>query len=103
MSLKKIPVIFHYGSIYDYHFILKELAEELKKQFTCLGENSEKYITFTVSIEKEVDNNGEEITKNISYKLQFINNTRFIASLLSSVVKNLSKRIHRIKQIRTWQ
>ena len=32
--------------------MIKGLAEELKKQFTCLGENTEKYITFTVSIEK---------------------------------------------------
>ena len=36
------------------HFIIKELAEEFKKQFICLGENTEKYITFTVPIEKEV-------------------------------------------------
>ena len=39
---------------YEYHFIIKELAEESKKQFICLGENTEKYITFTVPIEKEV-------------------------------------------------
>ena len=51
----------------------KELAEEFEKQFTCLGENTEIDITFTVSIEKEVwriDKNGEEITKDISYRLQ---------------------------------
>ena len=44
---------------------MKELANEYKKQFTCLGENNEKYITFTVPIEKEVtriDKNGEKIT-----------------------------------------
>ena len=35
-------------------FIIKELAEEFKKQFTCLRENTEKYTTFTVPIEKEV-------------------------------------------------
>ena len=72
---KKIPVIFHNGSNYDYHFIIKELAEELKKQFTCLGENTEKYITFAVPMEKKVtrvDKNGEEITKHISFMLQFI-------------------------------
>ena len=51
---KKAPIVFHNGSKYDYHFIIKELAEEFKKQFTCLGENTEKYITFTVPIEKEV-------------------------------------------------
>ena len=63
----KIPIVFHNGSNYDYNFIIKELAEEFKKQFTCLGENTENNITFTVPIEKEVtrtDKNGEEI-KNI--------------------------------------
>ena len=33
--------------------IIKKLAEEFKKQFTCLGENTEKYITFTVLTEKK--------------------------------------------------
>ena len=33
---KKIPIIFHNGSNYDYHFIMKELAEEFTKQFTDL-------------------------------------------------------------------
>ena len=28
---KKVPIIFHHGSNYDYHFIIKELAEKLKK------------------------------------------------------------------------
>ena len=27
---KKIPIAFHNGSNYDYHFIAKELAEEFK-------------------------------------------------------------------------
>ena len=43
-----------------------ELAEKLKKKITCLGENTEKFITFTVPIEKEVvrvDKNGEEFIK----------------------------------------
>ena len=92
--------VFHNGSNHDYHFIIKESAEEFKKQFTCLGENTEKYITFTVPIEKEVtkiNKSGEEITKNISYILQFIDSARFMASLLSNLVNNLSERIHRIK------
>ena len=96
---KKIPIVFHNGSNYDYHFIIKELAEKFKKQFTCLGENTGKYITFTVPTEKEVtriDKNGEVI-KNI-YVLQFIDNARLlIASSLSNLVNNLSRRIHRIK------
>ena len=38
---KKISIVFHNGSNFDYHFIIKESAEEFKKQFTCLGENTE--------------------------------------------------------------
>ena len=66
---KRIPIALRNGSNYDYHLIIKELAEEFVKQFSCLGENTKNYITFTVPIEKEVirtDKNGEEITKNIS-------------------------------------
>ena len=51
---KKVPIIFHTGSNCDYHFITKDLAEEFKKQFTCLRENTQKYITFTVPIEKKL-------------------------------------------------
>ena len=88
------------GSNYDYHVIIKELAEEFKIQFICLGENNEKYITFEVPIEKEVTRihkNRKEITKNISYILQFIDSARFMASSLSNLVNNLSEGIHRIK------
>ena len=92
--------MFHNGSNYDYHFIIKELTEEYKRQFTCLRENTEKYITVTVSIEKEltgIARNGEEITKNISYILQFIDSARFVATSLSNLANNLSEGIHRIK------
>ena len=54
MCPTKIPNVFHNGSNYDYHFIIEELAEEFKRQFTCLGENTKKYIIFRVRIEKEV-------------------------------------------------
>ena len=43
---KKVPIVFHSRSNYDYHFIIKELVEEFEKKLTCLGDNSEKYITF---------------------------------------------------------
>ena len=94
---KKIPIVFHNVSNFNYYFIIKELAEEFKKQFTCLGENTEKYINFTVPIGEEVDKNGEEITKNISYVLQFIDSASFMASSLSNLVNNVSEGIHRVK------
>ena len=43
--------MFQNGSTYDYHFIIKELAEEFGGEFECLGENTEKYITFSLPIE----------------------------------------------------
>ena len=62
-------MIFHNGSNYYYHFIIKELANEFEWKFTCFGENTEKYIPFSVPIEKEVERiskKDEEITKTIS-------------------------------------
>ena len=49
---KEITVVIHNGSTYDYHFIIKQLAEEFKGQIECLGENTEKYLTFSVPIKK---------------------------------------------------
>ena len=99
---KKILIVFHNESNYDYHLI-RDLAEKFKKQFkfTCLGENTEEYITFTVPTEKEVtkiDKNGDRITKTISYMLQFIDSAGFKASSLSNRVNNLSEGVHRIKR-----
>ena len=54
----------------------------------------------TIPIEKEVmriDKNGEQITKNISYLVQFIDSATFMASSLSNLVNNLSEGIHKIK------
>ena len=97
---EKVPITFHNGSNYDYHLIIKVLADEVKKQSTCLGENTEKHITFTLSIEEVTiknDKNGEEITKSISYILQFIESERFMVRSLSTFVNNLSEDIHNIK------
>ena len=42
--------------------MITELVEQFERKLTCLGENTEKYITFSVTIQKEVvgiDKNGE--------------------------------------------
>ena len=39
---KEITVVFHNGSTYDYHLIIKELAEEFEGEFECFSENTEK-------------------------------------------------------------
>ena len=84
--LKEIPVVFHNGSTYDYHFIIKQLAREFNfGNFDCLGENTEKYITFSVPIKKVHDNGKTSI-----YKLKFIDSYRFMQDSLSNLVDNLS-------------
>ena len=40
---KEISVVFHNGSTYNHHFIIKQLAKEFEGQFECLGKNAEKY------------------------------------------------------------
>ena len=90
---KEIPIVFHNGSIYDYHFIIKELVKEFEGNFECLGENTEKYITFSVPKKKNIENKDLEIT----YKIKFIDSYRFMSSLLSNLVDNLSEGIHNNK------
>ena len=90
---KEIPVVFHNGSIYDYHFIIKELAKEFHGNFECLGENTEKYITFSVPIKKKIENKNIEIT----YKIKFTDSYRFMAMPLSKLADNLSEGIHNNK------
>ena len=50
---KEIPVVFHNGSTYDYHFIIKELVKEFEGNFDCLGENTEKIYHIFSTTKKE--------------------------------------------------
>ena len=96
----EIPVVFHNGSNYDYHFIIKELANEFEGQFECLGENKEKYKIFSVPIKMEItkiDKDGNEGVVTISYKIKFIDTARFMTTSLSNLVDNLTEGIHKIK------
>ena len=92
---KDIPIIFHNGSTYDYHFIIRELVKEFEGNFECLGENTEKYITFSVPIKKRIENKDMYIT----YKINFADSFRFMATSLSKVVDNLTEGIHNDKCI----
>ena len=83
--VKEIPVLFHNGSAYDYHFIIKYLAREFKGNFECLGENTEKNISFTVPFKKVTND------KEIKYRIRISDSCRFMQDSLSNLVDNLSK------------
>ena len=67
--------------------------KEFEVNFECLGENTEKYITFSVPIKKKIENKDLVIT----YKIKFIDSYRFMASSLSKPVDSLSEGIHNNK------
>ena len=90
---KNIPIVFHNGSMYDYHFLIKELAEKIDGNFECLGENMEKYITFSFPIKKRIEN----INMDITYRLKFIDSFRFMSTSLSKLVDNLTDGVHNDK------
>ena len=83
--VKEVPVLFHNGSVYDYHFIIKCLAREFIGNFECLGENTEKYISFTVPVKKVIND------KEIKYRIRISDSYRFMNESLSKLVDNLSE------------
>ena len=83
---RNIPVTIHNGSNYDLHLLIKDLAKEFKSDIYCLGENTEKYISFSIPIRnKKIDK------ETINYNLKFIDSYRFMNFSLDSLVVNLSE------------
>ena len=97
---KDIPIFFPNLSSYDSHFLIKGLAKEFDGEFECVGENTEKYISFSVKINKKItkkDEDGNEKIVNISHRLKFIDSYRFMSASLSNHVDNLSNVLHNDK------
>ena len=65
----------------------------LRYKVPNLGENTEKYITFSVPLKKKIENKHIEIND----KIKFIDSCRFMSSSLSKLVDNLSEGIHNNK------
>ena len=80
---KEISVVFHNGSNYDYHFIIKELANEFKGQLECLWEYTERKVSNFFHCNRKrsvkIDKDGYESVITISSKIIFIDSERFMA------------------------
>ena len=73
-------------------YVITSIVYLKKLNLLIQKKNTEKYITFAVLIEKEVtriDKDRKEITKTLSYRLQFIDSPRFMTSFSSNLVNNL--------------
>ena len=92
---KEILIVFHNSSTYDYHFILKELAEEFEGEFECLGENTEKYITFQCPSKRKLQKKIRmTMIKLQKYHTKLWLALDFMSSSLSNLVDNLSEGLH---------
>ena len=87
---KSIPAVFHNCSNYDFHIIIKQLAKDFKGPFSCIGQNTEKYITFSICIFKKTYANDK---KPIAYQIKFIDSFRHMPQSLSNLVDNLAELI----------
>ena len=67
-----LPIIIHNAN-YDTHFVINQLAKEFDGDLDCIGENMEKYITFSAKIKKKCDDG-----KAIPSKLRFQTSVNFI-------------------------
>ena len=83
---KNILIIIHNAS-YDTHFVIKQLAEELKCQVDCIGENLEKW----------------DDKQTITPKLRFIDSLRFMNFTLSDLANNLSGKFNSIEYKKSWK
>ena len=83
---KDIPVVIHNGSNYDFHLIIKELANEFRSEIQCIPEDKEKYKTFSIPILYKELNDYE-----ISYNLRFIYSYKFMIDSLENHINNLSE------------
>ena len=84
---KDIPVVFHNGSIYDNHLIIKQISKEFNGYFTCTVGNTEKYISFSMNVVKKDTSNKKKRPE--TYRLKFIDSYRFMGSKLENLVNNL--------------
>ena len=85
-----IPVVFHNGSTYDNHFVIKQLTKDFKAYFKCIGENTEKYISLSITTIKKSDKVSKRKNPD-AYSLSFIDSFRFMNRSLSDLVNNLSE------------
>ena len=95
-----IPVVFYRVSSYDYHFIIKVLANQFQAEFECCRESKKMYEKIFILIRKEItkiDKEGNESVTFISNKIKVIDNAKFMPRSLSNLVNNLAVGIHKIK------
>ena len=83
---KIIPVIFHNGSGFDFHFLIEELMkhEDKYNKVTVLAKNAEEYISIDFG--------------NRSYNLRFLDSYRFLQGSLDDICKGIEDKDFKIME-----
>ena len=81
-----IPVFFHDGTSYEFNFIITELAKEFKSEMRCIPLNTDKYMSFSIPIKKDVKKQKEQNELKKPKKKVITYNLKLIES-----AKNMSK------------
>ena len=84
------PIVFHNGSKYDFKQILRyyQRGEEDEK-LDCIANNSEEFISFSISIPTGTFQNKNNERKTTFERLRFIDSYRFQAKSLSSLIETM--------------
>ena len=87
-----IPVVMHNLKGYDSHLIMNHLGK-LDAEITCIPNNMEKYVSFTIADRYQSKQSDEPPAKRAkvsrSLNLRFIDSLAFMNASLDSLVKNL--------------
>ena len=90
-----VPVIFHNRSNYDFNLLIEEFAKEYESDINCIPLNTNKYMSFSVPIKKEVtepkDDDKKGKKKVLTYSLRFIDSAKHVDRGLSTLADNLSE------------
>ena len=76
---KDITVLFfHSGTNYNFNLIINELAKEFRSEMRCIPLNTNKYMSFSIPIRKEVkeEKHKKQKKKVITYNLKFIDSKK---------------------------
>ena len=84
---KSIPAVFYNGSNYDFYLIITQLAKDSDGPVSCLGENTERFISFSIWFFKKIDDNKNPV----GYHIKFIDSYRHMKQSLSILVDNLAE------------
>ena len=86
-------MFFHNRTNYDFNLLINEFAKEYKGDINCIPLNTNKHMSFSVPIKKEIIEPNEDDKKKrvLTYNLRFIDSARHVSRVLSEYMDSMDK------------